>query len=159
MPKVAAQREAAHNYLEDPSDLESLIGYNLKRAYVLAHNDFRTALDADGPSTRVFSALSMIVKFPNITQIALARMMGIERSGLVAVVDELETNGYLRRAPVPGDRRVQALVPTDAGVKAYKKTLAAVRAHEDAFFSDLSAAEKDQLIELLRKIRRRETKA
>ena len=141
----------------DGSDLEDLIGYNLKRAYVVVQTDFRETLGEDGFSPRVFSALSLTVRFPDITQSELARMMGVERSGLVAIVDELEAKGYLKRAPVPGDRRVQALVPTDAGRAAYDFALAAVKAHEDRLFSTMSAAEKQSLLTLLGKIRQRET--
>lgn len=141
------------------SDLETLIGYNLKRAYVIVRNHFREALGSDGMSPRVFSALSLCVRFPNITQSELARMMGIERSGLVAIVDELEAKNYMRRVPVPTDRRVQALVPTDVGRKAYKQAIEAVRAHEDLLFADMSDAEKDTLLSLLKKIRDREGSA
>ena len=140
----------------DSSDLEELIGYNLKRAYVIVRTDFRKTLGEDGMSARVFSALSLSVRFPNITQSELARIMGIERSGLVAIVDELEAKAYLRRVQVPTDRRVQALVPTEAGRKAYRAAIAAVRAHEDTLFGDMTDVEKQTLLSLLKKIRARE---
>lgn len=141
------------------SDLEDLIGYNLKRAYVIVQTDFRETLGDDGLSARVFSALSLTVRYPNISQSELARMMGIERSGLVAVVDELEQRGYLVRATVPGDRRVQALVPTEAGQAAYAQAFAQVRAHEQRLFADLSQEEQRCLLALLKKIRRMEDPA
>lgn len=140
----------------DTCDLEELIGYNLKRAYVIVRADFRKTLGEDGMSARVFSALSLCVRFPNITQSELARMMGIERSGLVAIVDELETKSYLRRVQVPTDRRVQALVTTEAGRAAYREAIKAVRAHEDALFQDMTYDEKQTLLALLKKIRVRE---
>ena len=140
----------------EASDLEELVGYNLKRAYVIVRNHFSASLGADGMSTRVFSALSLVVRCPGITQSALARMMGIERSGLVAIVDELEARSYLRRAAVPGDRRVQALVPTDDGHRAYAAALDAVREHEDRLFSDMTEGERQTLLALLKKIRRLE---
>ncbi|MDD9910484.1 MAG: MarR family transcriptional regulator [Ahrensia sp.] len=137
------------------SDLEDLIGYNLKRAYVIVRADFREALGDDGMSARVFSALSLAVEFPNITQSELARMMGIERSGLVSIVDELEQRGFLNRVAVPGDRRVQALVPTQEGRFACVEALKAVRAHEDALLDVMTAKEKETLLKLLKKIRMR----
>ena len=143
----------------DASDLEELIGYNLKRAYVIVQTDFRETLGEDGLSARMFSALSLAVRYPNITQSELARMLGIERSGLVAIVDALEGKGYLTRAAVPGDRRVQALVPTSAGAKAYREAIAAVKAHEDQLFSDMTESEKRELLKLLKKIRRKEAGA
>lgn len=150
------KRAPDHSLELETSDLEDLVGYNLKRAYIVVQNDFREVLGKDGLSGRVFSALSLVVKFPNITQSELARMIGIERSGLVAIVDELEERGYLRRAAVPGDRRVQALVPTDAGRQAYAHAISVVRAHEDNLLAGLSSKEKATLLELLKKIRKTE---
>jgi len=135
------------------SDLEDLIGYNLKRAYVIVRADFNKSMGADGMSTRVFTALSLALRNPDITQSALARMMEIERSGLVAIVDELEARDFLHRVAVPTDRRVQALVVTDKGRRAYATALRTVRAHEDRLFETLSDHEKRTLVTLLRKIR------
>ncbi len=146
-------RALEENQMSDLPELEDLIGYNLKRAYIVVQADFREAVGEDGLSARVFSALSLIVKFPNITQSELARMMGIERSGLVAIVDELEGHGYLQRTSVPGDRRVQALVPTDQGRVAYAEAIAVVSAHEQRLLSAMTEKEQATLLSLLRKIR------
>lgn len=135
------------------SDLEGFVGYNLKRAYVIVDADFRRALGEDGLAPRVFSALSLIVHTPGITQSDLARSLGIERSGLVAITDDLEARGFVLRKPVPGDRRVQALAPTKAGKTAYLEALETVRAHEARLLADLTPAEVETLIGLLRKIR------
>ena len=138
---------------EDHGDLEGLVGYNLKRAYVILSTDFRRALGEDGFAPRVFSALSLIVEFPDITQSDLARKLGIERSGLVAIIDELESRGFVLRQPVPGDRRVQALSPTEAGKAAYFSAREVVLAHEKELLSHLSPEEIEILIGLLQKIR------
>ncbi len=138
------------------SDLEQFVGYNLKRAYMIVQADFREALDEDGLSPRVFSALSLVVQYPKISQSELARLLGIERSGLVAMIDDLESRGYVRRAPVPGDRRVQALVPLDKGRDAYRDALRKVKAHEEALLSNLTGAERQTLLGLLGKIRQAE---
>ena len=141
----------------ETSDLEDLIGYNLKRAYVVVQTDFREALGRDGLAPRVFSALSLVNEHPDITQSELARRLGIERSGLVAIVDELEGRGYLARTSVPSDRRVQALVPTEAGQQAYAEAVATVRAHEDRMFAAMTTKERETLLRLLKKIRLGET--
>jgi DNA-binding MarR family transcriptional regulator len=138
---------------EDLSDLEAFVGYNLKRAYIIFSEDFRRALGEDGFAPRVFSALSLIVQFPRITQSELARKLGIERSGLVAIIDELEGRGFVRREAVPGDRRVQALAATPAGTAAYHRARDAVRAHEADLLADFSVEEVAVLTGLLRKIR------
>ncbi len=133
--------------------LEEFIGYNLKRAYMITHADFRRALGDGGFNSRSFSALSLVVQFPNVTQTGLARMLGIERSGLVAIVDDLEQRGLVRRATIPGDRRVQALLPTKAGARAMDEAMDAVRDHEKELFADFTPDERATLIDLLQRIR------
>ena len=136
-----------------PGDLEKLIGYNLKRAWVSVAADFRRTMGADGMSPRVFATLSLAVQNPDITQSEVARRLGIDRSGLVAIVDELERSALVARADIPGDRRLQALVPTPQGQRVYRDCLNRVRAHEERLFSVLSDEEKSVLLRLLGKIR------
>lgn len=143
----------------EAGDLEELVGYNLKRAYMIVRSDFRASLGEDGLSPRFFSALSLVIQYPNIAQSALARILGIKRSGVVAMVDELERRAFIKRTTIPGDRRVQALVPTPEGRSAYSDMLAKVQAHERALLSHLSDAEHLTLLRLLKTIRQSESTA
>lgn len=133
--------------------LDGFIGYNLKRAYILVQDDFRRAVEDEGLSTRTFSALSIVVQYPNITQAEVARMLGVDRSGMVALTDALQERGYLIRHASPHDRRVQALMPTKAGQAACARTHRKVQTHEEKLFAHLSADEQAQLVRLLRKLR------
>ena len=158
---MAERRRNSHGEQETiatASALEEFVCYNLKRAYVIVHNDFRSALGKDGMAPRVFSTLSLVIERPQITQSELARVLGIERSGLVAIVDELERSGYVCRTSVPGDRRSQALVPQDAGRDAYREAIAKVRGHEARLLAHLSSDEKAALLTLLKKIRKCENR-
>jgi DNA-binding MarR family transcriptional regulator len=141
--------------LDAHGDLERLVGYNLKRAYVVVSTDFRRIMGKNGLAPRQFSALSLIVQFPKITQSELARKLGIERSGLVAIVDDLQMRKFVSRQPIPGDRRVQALTATAQGQSAYEEAHEMVIAHEATLLSDLSPQEVDILIGLLQRIRTR----
>lgn len=134
--------------------LDRAVGYNLKRVYMIFTADFRATLGRDGMSTRVFSVLTLVVGDPGITQSAVARQLGIERSGLVAIVDDLQGRGYAERVPVRGDRRAQALHPTEAGRAAHAAAAAALDAHEAALLSALTADEQAQLTGILAKLRR-----
>lgn len=141
------------NHRSEHPDLEGLVGYNLKRAYVIVQGDFRRAMGEDGLTARSFTALSLVVQNPEITQSELSRLLGIERSGLVAIVDDLEARKYVSRTTVPGDRRVQALIPLKAGSKAYAETLSKVQAHEQALLASLKESEIKTLMKLLKKVR------
>lgn len=138
---------------EGNSDLESLIGYNLKRAYVIVQEDFRKTLGEGGLSPRSFAALSLVISSPKITQSALARALGVERSGMVAIIDDLQHRELLERAGVPGDKRAQALLPTANGKRIYKAALAAVAKHEEKLFGVFNNEEQALLVDLLRRFR------
>ena len=150
MGKPKLQLEAMQ---ADDTAFEALVGYNLKRAYLIVQADYRRAMESTGLSPRVFAALSFVVTMPGLTQSDLARRLGIERSGLVAIVDELEQRRYLNRVAVPGDRRVQALQPTGAGEDAYRDAILRAQTHEEELLSIMSPAEKQTLLRLLGKIR------
>ena len=139
--------------LEDESDIEGLLGYNLKRAYMIVRDDFRKQVEQSVLSPRSFSVLTLIVESSGLTQSAVARQLGIERSGLVAIIDDLEARGLAERRAVPGDRRAQALMATEAGHDLHAQILARVHAHERALLASLDPAEQAQLLTLLRKFR------
>lgn len=139
--------------LEDESDIERLLGYNLKRAYMIVRDDFRNQVEQSVLSPRAFSVLTLIVESSGMTQSEVARQLGIERSGLVAIIDDLEARGLAERRAVPGDRRAQALIASEAGYELHAQILARVQAHERALLAPLDRAEQVQLLTLLRKFR------
>ena len=51
----------------------------------------------------------------------LATLVGVSRPTLTSLVDGLEHGGFLRRAPVPNDRRGIQLVRTEAGRAAVER--------------------------------------
>ena len=136
-------------------DLNGLVGYNLKRAYVIVQADFREILSDDDLSARLFSTLSIVSQNPGISQSYLARKLGIERSGIVAMIDELEARKFVTRKPVPSDRRRQALELTKLGQQAYADAFEKARQHEVDLFSNMTADEQATLVALLQKIRAR----
>src|SRR5262249_9171289 len=86
------------------------------------------------------------------SQLTLARMLHIAPSRVVALVDELEQRGLLRRRTDRADRRVRTLRLTAKG-KAVVRTLAEVTdAHEAWLLMGLDATERDLLLSLLKKV-------
>lgn len=138
---------------EDPSSsLDQLIGYNLKRAYIRFTDDFKANEALQEISPRKFAALSLVAELPNINQSELARKLGIERSGMVKLIDDLEKEGLIARVAVPGDRRSYALVPTADGQVKLARYRQAVRQHEAALLAKFTASDKDKLLELLQRL-------
>jgi len=142
------------NAVLDVEQLDDFIGYNIKRIYLTVQADMRRVLDPHSLSPSAFATLSLVMRNPGITQSEVARQLGIERSGLVALVDKLENRDFVNRKPVPGDRRVQALHPTQSGRAAYQIVLRDVQAHELRMFGSLSDDERAAMLSMLAKLRK-----
>ncbi|PVH27440.1 MarR family winged helix-turn-helix transcriptional regulator [Pararhodobacter oceanensis] len=134
--------------------LRQFVGYRMKRAYLLIQDDMAETLAPFGLRTGTFSALAVVIASPGISQNDLSEVLDIKRSGVVVVVDELESAGVLKRKPVKGDRRTNALTVTAAGRRLWQKVEAEVRAHEAALFAGLTPEEITQLRELLGRVRK-----
>jgi MarR family transcriptional regulator for hemolysin len=70
-----------------------------------------------------------------MSQRALADLVGVEGPSMVSMLDRLERDGYVTRAPCPNDRRVKLAHLTDAGRTVY----AEVRKVAEAFRTELLA--------------------
>jgi DNA-binding MarR family transcriptional regulator len=132
--------------------LPELIGYHLRRAQVHLFADFARTMAEAQMTPGQFGVISLIGANPGLTQSALSRAVGIERSTMVAVIDTLQGRGLVERRPSPVDRRSYALVLTPDGTVLLDRLTPLVRAHERNVARRLSAADKDKLIELLTKL-------
>ena len=133
-------------------NLSQFTGYNMKRAFLLVQEDMAKTLAPLGLRMMTFSALAVIVENPDMTQTQLSQALGIERSGVVTLVDELEQADLISRNKVEGDRRSYALRETVKGRRLWQKAEAQVQAHEKAIFSVLSDAEYATLHDALRRV-------
>jgi DNA-binding MarR family transcriptional regulator len=87
-----------------------------------------------------------------ISQREVAEQTGIDASDVVDLVDRLEAAGYLRRRRDDRDRRRYALELTPAGDAAIERFTYVSRAVDEAILSVLTAAERDQLRELMERV-------
>ncbi|MFT6229306.1 MAG: DNA-binding MarR family transcriptional regulator [Paracoccaceae bacterium] len=129
--------------------LRSFVGYNIKRVYIAIQADFLVTLDEFSLRATTFSALTLIVAQPDMTQSQLAAALSIERSGVVLIVDELESRDLISRNKVPRDRRTYALRATLAGVQMRDKAVERVQAHEHRMLAHLSNTEREELMRML----------
>ena len=100
-----------------------------------------------------FGLLVLVERNAGLSQMALARALGIDRSTLVPILDRLQARELLVRHRSPTDGRTHAVALTSTGVKALAKFASLVKAHEKRIASGLSAAETRTLIVLLDKVR------
>ena len=136
----------------DIGHLSALLGYHLRRAEVFAFQNFAAHLGADGVSPGQLGVLLLVEANPGSNQTRIGKALGIDRSTLVSIIDMLEKRGLIRREPSPTDRRSHALVLSDGGSAFLRAIRPRLDAHEAEIARNLSAAERAQLRDLLRRL-------
>ncbi len=132
-----------------PEQFRHNVGYAVRRAQMRIYDDFYTALaDLDTTPTR-FTLMMLIRENPGIRSVDLARTLGVARSGMVRLIDELEQRDLIDRQIDQKDRRNQSLALTSLGRRRLTSMEKAVEAHEARMTAELSSSERNQLLELL----------
>jgi DNA-binding MarR family transcriptional regulator len=106
-------------------------------------------LDLTPPEAGV---LGLLRGRPGISQQQLADVLGMIPSRVVPLVDGLEGAGYVERVRDDTDRRRNSLQLTARGKRAVEAIGRVGRQHEHDITRALSAAEREQLFGLLRRI-------
>ncbi len=136
----------------DEGILPELLGYHLRRAQLAVFADFARSMTGIDLTPGQFGVLARIAANPGLSQSALGRAVGIERSSVVAVIDRLEKRKLVVRGKAEGDRRANALSLSDEGARLFRDASRRVRAHERRIARGLTPAEARTLATLLRKI-------
>ena len=111
-------------------------GWLLARASHALATAVAAGLRSEGVSLRGYVVLQVAAPRP-LPQQTLAASVGLDKSTMVATVDELETAGLVERRPDPADRRVRLVTVTDAGRATLVRARAVVTRTEDELLADL----------------------
>jgi DNA-binding MarR family transcriptional regulator len=96
--------------------------------------------------------LRRLAQSPGQSQRGLADALGMHAPRLVALIDELEDRGLVKRERDPDDRRNYAIALTDEGERALAELAAVAREHELAITAALDSDERAQLLALLQRL-------
>lgn len=102
-----------------------------------------------GLGVRAHTVLSAVSETPGRTQNALALRLGLDKSTLTGVLDDLERRKLLRRRPAPDDRRARVPELTAAGERMLERSAAAADAAQERVLAALSSDQREQLRDLL----------
>ncbi|TDD91740.1 MarR family transcriptional regulator [Actinomadura rubrisoli] len=112
-------------------------------------SDGFAAAGARGYHYRLLAALD---EYGPASQAALGRHTGIDRSDVVAALNELTGTGYADRSPDPSDRRRNIITLTPAGSRHLERLDQVLTGIQDRLLAPLSATERAQLTDLLARI-------
>jgi len=97
---------------------------------------------------RHFNVMTMIAADVTLSQQDLSGLLGIDPTIMVALIDDLERQGFLRRQRSDKDRRRYVLQLTPAGQSALKQALHAIQEAENELLAPLTREEAGTLHEL-----------
>ena len=138
----------------DTRYLESLMGYNARRASLKIIELFSSRMTGYGLRPVDFSVLSLITHNPGITSRQLCSTLNILPPNLVGKIVALEKRQLIDRRPHPQDGRAMGLYLTEAGTALMERAERIATELENEATQRLSATEKRTLLHLLQKIYR-----
>lgn len=139
----------------DTRYLETLLGYNARRAALAVIAVFLQRMEPYGLRPVDFSVLSLIAHNPGITSRQICAALDILPPNLVGMVKSLQKRGLIERRPHPTDRRAQGLHLTAPGKTLQREAERTASVLERDVAGRLSDAELATLLGLLRKVYQR----
>lgn len=99
----------------------------------------------------------LVCREPGLTQDQIAQRLYIDKSNVARQMAVLEEQGFIRRESCPGDKRVLQIYPTSRAKESLPQIRQTMQDWEQLVTQDLSDAEREQLADVLIKIRARAT--
>jgi DNA-binding MarR family transcriptional regulator len=153
--KKAADGGTNGNGRGEPIDygpLADWIGFNLRMAQAAAFQAFSRLAKEIGTRPGRFATLMLIGRNPGISQTALSRANGRDKSSLTPVLNDLERRGMIRRQRTRSDQRAYRLTLTPAGRKLLAQLTRCARVHERRLDRVIGAKEQKAFVRALRRI-------
>jgi DNA-binding MarR family transcriptional regulator len=152
--KIAARASAPRKTTDDIDlgPLAEWVGFHLRMAQIASFQAFgRRARDIDLSPGR-FAALTVIGRNPGISQTALSRAIGADKSTMTPALGYLVKRQLVRRTRVENDKRTYRLELTPEGEKVLRDLTECARRHEKALDTIIGSRERTQFLKTLRKI-------
>jgi len=137
---------------EDIGEIRNIVGFHIRLAHGAVYRHFTETFANVDLTQKQVSVLWLVDDHPDIAQTDLAKRMRMDRATTMAIVNRLESRGYLVRGKSESDGRKQTLNLTSPGRKALVTAKSAIQQHERWLKSRFTEREVAKLIELLTRI-------
>lgn len=132
--------------------LTSRLGYLLKHAQLNFSLSGARALEPLNITSRQLAVLVVLDAAEPLSQLDAAKELGVDRTTMVALVDELEDKGLVERRRSPDDRRKNIVELTEKGTKTLAAGERRRRETERTFLADLTPIEAELFVRILKKL-------
>jgi MarR family transcriptional regulator, temperature-dependent positive regulator of motility len=122
--------------------------FRLWRAHHTRTAEALASIDLTPP---LFALLNVVGSREGAIQQELGSALGIDRSTMVSLIDQLEEAGLARRRPSTRDRRAREIAITPKGRRLLQRARGLIAEVEDEVLAGLNANERRELLKLLRR--------
>ena len=144
-----ADRAAPH---AAPARVRAKPSWLLNQTAIVANRSVAEALANVGARRYHFALLAALDDRGPSSQADLSRATSIDRSDMVATVNELVAQGFVERTPDPADRRRNLIILSAAGRRRLHKLDRLLDKVQQGLLNPLPAAERAQLVDLLTRV-------
>jgi MarR family transcriptional regulator for hemolysin len=139
---------ATHSSFEPP--ITEFAGQLFFRLWRASHIRAADVLGSVGLTPALFGLLNVIGAREGAIQQELGAAMGIDRTTMVSLIDQLEDAGLAKRRPSATDRRAREIAITPKGRRLLQRARRMISQAEDELLAGLTPEERDELLTLLR---------
>jgi MarR family transcriptional regulator, transcriptional regulator for hemolysin len=126
-------------------------GQLLFRLWRASHVRVAEVLGSVALTPALFAILNVVGAREGIIQQELGSALGIDRSTMVSLIDQLERAGLAERRPSARDRRAREIAITPEGRRLLKRSRRMIARTEDEVLAGLTSDERSELMRLLRR--------
>ncbi|WP_212909796.1 MarR family winged helix-turn-helix transcriptional regulator [Streptomyces sp. TS71-3] len=135
-----------------PSRIRALPSWLLGRAAARGRGLVAEALARHDMKMWHHVVLAAVADLGPLAQAELGRTVSLDPKDMVGVLNDLQAAGLVVRRPDPADRRKNAVSLTPDGERRLEECTTAGKRANDELLAPLSAAEREQFLEMLRRI-------
>jgi MarR family transcriptional regulator for hemolysin len=135
-----------------PTSLTRWPGYVMKYVFDSWYVQYEAAVAELGLSVNGLMVLIVLHEEGSTTQTQLVQRMGIDKSTMVSIVDELEDSGFVERRRAKHDRRTVPIHVTDAGEAVAAKAAKVTDHSNNTVFADFTTAERTEFTSYLARL-------
>ena len=149
MSTAAPDRRDLASAAVPPPELAGRLGYLLKHAQLALAELTAAALEPFGLTGRELAVLTVLASGEPASQQQAAQRLGVDRTTMVALVDDLEDKGLVQRHAHTEDRRRNVVELTEKGRGRLQQAGEAAQEAEGRFLAPLSREDAQRLKAIL----------
>jgi DNA-binding MarR family transcriptional regulator len=135
-----------------PKRLKEKPSWLISQLSMHAHRLLTGELTAAGSRGYHYRLLAALQEFGPASQVTLGRRTGMDRSDVVAALNDLAQRGLVERSADPADRRRNVITITPAGTAHFERLDRLLAGVQDELLAPLSPAERELLTGLLTRV-------